>query len=91
MKERKIIAIAIYLIMMWGFGFIGGYIFMEDKYQEQKYINEIVYKAYEELRNSYDVLEIQYKRDLESCYTQFGDYQDRVEAGCYINGGWNCE
>jgi hypothetical protein len=45
----------------------------------------------EELENNYDELEIQYKRDLEACQTMFGDYQDKVEAGCFVNGGWNCE
>ena len=50
------------------------------KYEEQKYINESVYKAYEELRNNYDILEIQYKRDLESCYQQMGDMQDDYDV-----------
>lgn len=58
---------------------------------EQKRINEALYEANEELKTNYDILEIQYKRDLEDCYTQFGDYQDKVEAGCFVNGGWNCE
>lgn len=48
-------------------------------------------KEYNELKQDYDILEIQYKRDLEDCQTMFGDYQDKVEAGCFVNGGWNCE
>ena len=58
-------------------------------------VNNKTYRAmvskYEKLKNDYEILELQYKRDLEDCYTQFGDYQDKVEAGCYVNGGWNCE
>lgn len=91
MKNKGLVATAIYLIMMYVAGFGFGCIIYEGKYEEQKHINESVFKAYEELRNSYDVLEIQYKRDLEDCQTMFGDYQDKVEAGCYVNGGWNCE
>jgi len=89
--KNKLYVIVIYLIMMWGFGFVGGYIFMQEKLEEQKYINETVFKAYEDLRNNYDILEIQFKRDLEDCQTMFGDYQDKVEAGCFVDGGWNCE
>lgn len=75
MKNKELIPLAIYLLMMFWVGFGFGY---------------TIYK-YEDLKNNYDVLEIQYKRDLEDCYTQLGDYQDKVEAGCFMNGGWNCE
>ncbi len=92
MKNKELVAVAIYLIVMFGAGFGFGCILKEEqKCNEQIYINENLYKAYEELRTNYDILEIQYKSDLESCYTQLGDYQDKVEAGCYVNGGWNCE
>ena len=92
MKGKRAIAIVIYMFIMFGVGFGFGCIFKEEqKCNEQIYINENLYKAYEELRNSYDVLEIQYKRELEDCQTMFGDYQDKVEAGCFVNGGWNCE
>ena len=77
MKNKGLIAIAIYLIMM----FIAGFGFGCTVYEEK----------YEELKENYDILEIQYKRDLEDCQTMFGDYQDKVEAGCFVNGGWNCE
>jgi nitrogen fixation-related uncharacterized protein len=77
MKNKGLVAIAIYLIMMFVAGFGFGWTVYEEKY--------------EELKKNYDVLEIQYKRDLEDCQTMFGDYQDRVEAGCFVNGGWNCE
>ena len=91
MKNKELVATAIYLIVMFGAGFGFGCVIVEEKYNEQLYINENIYKAYEELRTNYDILEIQFKRDLESCYTQLGDYQDKVEAGCFVNGGWNCE
>lgn len=75
--KNKMRTVIIYLLVIWGFGFIGGVMFMGNKY--------------EKLRTNYDILEIQYKRDLEDCQTTLGDYQDKVEAGCYVNGGWNCE
>jgi len=78
-------------LMIFCIGHIIGFNEIKNQYEEQKYINENLYKAYEELRNNYDVLEIQYKKDLEDCQTMFGDYQDKVESGCYVNGGWNCE
>ncbi len=77
MKNKGLVAIAIYLLMMFVTGFGFGCTIYEEKY--------------EELKNDYDILEIQYKRDLEDCQTMFGDYQDKVEAGCFVNGGWNCE
>lgn len=77
MRNNELVIVAIYLIAMYVAGFGFGCAVYKDKY--------------EELKNNYDVLEIQYKRDLEDCQTMFGDYQDKVEAGCYVNGGWNCE
>lgn len=95
MTNRQIRVIVIYMLMVGLCAFaLGREIGVNQqlkKYEEQKYINESVFKAYEELRNNYDILEIQYKRDLEACYTTLGNYQDKVEAGCYVNGGWNCE
>ena len=80
MKNKILIPLVIYLLMMFGVGFGFGCTVYEEKYKEQKYINESVYMAYEELRNSYDALDIQYKRDLESCYQQIGDMQDDYDV-----------
>lgn len=91
MKSKGLVAIAIYLIMFFVAGFGFGWIVYEEKYEELKGINNNLYNAIEKLENDYDILEIQYKRDVEACYTTLGDYQDKVEAGCFVNGGWNCE
>lgn len=82
--KNKIRIITIYLLVMWGLGFIGGIMLMTDKIENLK-------NKYFELEKETNILEIEYKRDLEDCQTQFGDYQDKVETGCYVNGGWNCE
>ena len=88
MTNKEIRTIAIYLIMFglctFALGRSVGVWQQMNKYNNLK-------DEYFELEKEYNILEIQYKRDLESCYTQFGDYQDKVEAGCFVNGGWNCE
>ena len=92
--KNKMRTIIIYLLIVWGFGFIGGYIFTKDKYQEQLDINNNLYHVIQDKDKSYYELEqmmIEYRWLYEDCQTQFGDYQDKVEAGCYVNGGWNCE
>lgn len=50
-----------------------------NKYEEQKTINKALYTAHEDLRINYDMLEVEYKWQLESCYQQLGDLQDRCE------------
>lgn len=86
--DVKIYEVLIYLILMTVYGYIWGYY---EGSKKQIKINQSLQTEYNELKTNYDILEIQYKRDLESCYTQLGDYQDKVEAGCFVNGGWNCE
>lgn len=47
-----------------------------------------------ELQTQAETLEkekTEYKWLYESCQTTFGDYQDKVESGCFVDGGWNCE
>ena len=80
MKNKGLVATAIYLIVMFGAGFGFGCMFTNEKYNEQLYINENIYKAYEELRTNYDILEIQYKKDLDDCYQQIGDMQDDYDV-----------
>ena len=92
--KNKMRTIIIYLLIVWGFGCIGGIMLMTDKYQEQLKINNNLYHVIQSKDNAYDELEqmmIEYRWKYESCQTMFGDYQDKVEAGCYVNGGWNCE
>ena len=80
MKNKILIPLVIYLLMMFGVGFGFGWTVYEGKYEELKGINNNLYKAIEKLENNYDVLEIQYKRDLESCYQQMGDMQDDYDV-----------
>ena len=55
--------------MVFGFGFYGGWLWCEDKYNKQVDINKNLYIAIEELERNYDELDLQYNRDLQSCYT----------------------
>ena len=94
MKNKGLIAIAIYLIMMFIAGFGFGWTVYEGNYEELKGINNNLYHVIQDKDKAYYELEqmmIEYRWLYESCQTQFGDYQDKVEAGCYVNGGWNCE
>lgn len=94
MKNKGLIAIAIYLIMMFIAGFGFGWTVYEEKYEELKGINNNLHTVLELKDKNYDELMkkmIEYKWLYESCQTMFGDYQDKVEAGCYVNGGWDCE
>lgn len=80
MKNKELVAIAIYLIVMFGAGFGFGCMLKEEKYNEQLYINKQLYSAIEKSENSYDILEIQYKKDLDDCYQQIGDMQDDYDV-----------
>ena len=90
-KGIVIIFVLMFGLCTFAFGRSVGVKQQTSKYEELKVINNNLYYVIEELENNYDELEIQYKRDLEDCQTMFGDYQDKVEAGCFVNGGWNCE
>ncbi len=92
--KSKLIGFIFYILLMWGMGVYGGYLIFEDKYNEQLEINKNLYNVIQKKDSSYDELmqqTIEYRWLYESCQTMFGDYQDKVEAGCYVNGGWNCE
>jgi hypothetical protein len=100
MKNKELVAIVIYLIVMLGTGFGFGCM--------------LVREEYDKLKDDYNVLEIKYKKDLDDCYQQIGDMQDDYDVNndglinavdyvliknyimnrdeeCYVNGGWNCE
>ena len=52
---------------------------MEDKYQEQLWINNNLYTVIQDKDKSYNELEqqtIEFKWLYESCQTQYGDYQE---------------
>ena len=94
MKNKGLVAIAIYLIMMYAAGFGFGWTIYKEKNEELKGINNNLYYVIQDKDKAYYELEqmmIEYRWLYESCQTMFGDYQDKVEAGCYVNGGSNCE
>ena len=98
MTNRQIRVIVIYMLM---FGLIAFALGREigvgqqiKKYEELQAINNNLYNVIQSKDKSYNELEqkmIEYRWLYESCQTMFGDYQDKVEAGCFVNGGWNCE
>ena len=88
--DLKIWEVMLYLIVFAVYGFVFG---SHVEREKQSKTNESLQTEYNELKTNYDILEIQYKRDLESCQTLLGDMQDRYELGqaCYVDGGLNCE
>ena len=79
MKNKGLIAIAIYLIMMFIAGFGFGCIVNKEKYEELKGINNNLYHVIQNKDKAYYELEqmmIEYRWKLESCYQQIGDMQD---------------
>lgn len=90
MNNKQLLVSILYFIIIANCWFVIGYNIGFDK---QSKINESLQTEYNELKQNYDILEIQYKRDLESCQTLLGDLQDRYELGqaCYVDGGLNCE
>ena len=74
--DLKIWEVMLFLIVFGVYGFAFGHSVGTD---QQAKINESLQTEYNELKQNYDMLEIQYKRDLESCHTQLGDLQDRYE------------
>ena len=74
MSNKQIIVISIIFI---GFGFAFGHSVGID---QQSKINAQLKTEYDELKENYDILEIQYKRDLEACYQQMGDMEDDYDV-----------
>ena len=89
--NNKLKTILIYLLFMWGFGLLGDYLLLKDKYDEQLYINKTLYKVIENHEFNYNELESQSNTDLNSCYTLLESCQVSSKSECYVNGGWNCE
>jgi len=80
MNWKQTIVLVFYMIMVMAYGYMWGY---NRGLNKQEEINKALYEANEELKTNYDILEIQYKSDLDACYTQLGDMQDMYE----LNGG----
>ena len=78
MTNKQIILSLIILILFCNFTFKTGY---EIGIEKQEKINVQLKEELNKLKQNYDILEAQYKKDLESCYTQLGDLQDRYELG----------
>ena len=69
MSIKQLLVITLIFV---GFGFAFGHSVGTDQQSE---INESLQTEYNELKQNYDTLEIQYKRDLESCYVQLERYE----------------
>jgi len=76
-NNKQLFILIAYLLIFGGFGFVVG---SDLTYDRQSKINAQLKTEYDELKENYDILEIQYKRDLESCYTQLGDMQDDYDV-----------
>ena len=74
--RSKLIIVIVYLLIMFGFGFYGGWVVFEEKYNTQVEINRTLYIAIEELEKNYDELDLQYNRDLQSCYTLLSEKEE---------------
>lgn len=72
MSNKQIILLLIILVLFCNFTFKTGY---SVGIKQQQEINDNLKKEYEGLKSNYDVLENQYKRDLESCYVQLERYE----------------
>lgn len=72
MSNKQIILLLIILVLLCDFTFKTGY---SVGIKQQQEINDNLKKEYEGLKSNYDVLENQYKRDLESCYVQLERYE----------------
>ena len=77
MSNKQLLVLIAYLLMFGGFGFAVG---SEVAANKQVEINDQLQKEYNELKENYDNLETEYKWQLESCYQQLGDLQDRYEV-----------
>lgn len=75
MSNKQLLVVALIFV---GFGFAFGHSVGTD---QQIKINESLQTEYNELKQNYDNLEKEYKWQLESCYTQLGDLQDRYKLG----------
>ena len=72
MSNKQIILLLIILVLFCNFTFKTGY---ETGIEKQEKINIQLKEEYDVLKSNYDTLEIQYKRDLESCYIQLERYE----------------
>lgn len=72
MSIKQISLLLIILVLFCNFTFKTGY---EVGIEKQEKINIQLKQEYNELKQNYDILEAQYKKDLESCYVQLERYE----------------
>lgn len=72
MTNKQIILLLIILVLFCDFTFKTGY---ETGIEKQEKINIQLKEEYNELKQNYDILEAQYKKDLASCYIQLERYE----------------
>lgn len=75
-SDLKVYEVIIAVILMFVYGYIGGSYFEREK---QDKINSQLKEEYDQLRSNYDLVEIEYKWQLETCLQQLGDLQDKYE------------
>ena len=76
--DLKVYDVIIAVIIMFAYGYLGGSYFEREK---QNKINSQLKEEYDQLRSNYDLVEIEYKWQLETCLQQLGDLQDKYELG----------
>jgi len=72
MSIKQISLLLIILVLFCNFTFKTGY---EVGIEKQEKVNIQLKEEYNEIKTNYDMLETQYKRDLESCYIQLERYE----------------
>lgn len=76
-SDLKVYEIIIAMILMFVYGYIGGSYLEREK---QDKINSQLKEEYDQLRSNYDLVEIEYKWQLETCLQQLGDMQDDYDV-----------
>lgn len=77
MDWKRLCVVSLYFVMFLLYGYMWGY---DNGSSKQSKINAQLKEEYDELRQNYDNLEIEYKWKLDSCYQQLGDMQDDYDV-----------
>ena len=77
MSRKQLLVIMTYLLIFGGFGFAVGGELASDRHTK---INSQLKEEYDQLRSNYDLVEIEYKWQLETCLQQLGDMQDDYDV-----------
>lgn len=84
-NSKNLIVTVIYGIIIFLLGVQGGYQMHVEKLNEQKVINSQLKNEYDGLKINYDSINQELKWQLESCYQQLGDIQDKYELSYEVN------